>query len=109
METIGAGELFERLGDAQLGVGGRAVSGGEAKQIAIARALATHQPVLLLDEPTAGLDANAQAAVLAAVERLRGKRTVVIVTHRPEPLAIADAVIELSAPTTERAADRVAP
>ena len=93
MEAIGAGELFDRLGTLQLGVGGRAVSGGEAKQIAIARALATNKPVLLLDEPTSGLDARAQAAVLAAIEKLRGKRTVLLVTHRPEPLAIADAVI----------------
>jgi ABC-type multidrug transport system fused ATPase/permease subunit len=109
METIGAEALFERLGTAQLGVGGRAVSGGEAKQIAIARALATNKPVLLLDEPTAGLDARAQAAVLAAIERLRGKRTVVLVTHRPEPLAIADAVIRLEEPREERAEGPRAP
>ena len=105
METIGAGALYERLEGAQLGVGGRAVSGGEAKQIAIARALATNRPVLLLDEPTNGLDDRAQAAVLAAIERLRGKRTVLLVTHRAEPLAIADDVIEFSeAASRERAA-----
>jgi ABC-type multidrug transport system fused ATPase/permease subunit len=105
METIGAAALHERLGDAQLGVGGRAVSGGEAKQIAIARALATNKPVLLLDEPTSGLDDRAQAAVLAAIERLRGKRTVLLVTHRPEPLAIADEVIDFSeVASRERAA-----
>jgi len=109
MEAIGAGDLRERLGDAQLGVGGRAVSGGEAKQIAIARALATNKPVLLLDEPTAGLDPRAQAAVLAAVERLRGKRTVVIVTHRAEPLAIADEAIELTEASAARAAGPDAP
>ncbi len=93
MSAIGAGSLAERLGDAQLGAGGRALSGGEQKQIAIARALATSQPVLLLDEPTSGLDDRAQALVLSAIERLRGQRTVLVVTHRPEPLAIADQVI----------------
>ncbi len=103
METIGAGSLYDRLGESQLGVGGRAVSGGEAKQIAIARALATNKPVLLLDEPTSGLDDRAQAAVLAAIERLRGKRTVLLVTHRPEPIAIADEVIDLTAQSRERA------
>ncbi len=110
METIGARALYEKLGDAQLGVGGRALSGGEQKQVAIARALATNKPVLLLDEPTAGLDDRAQAAVLAAIERLRGKRTVILVTHRPEPCAIADAVITLDAERSEeRAADLRAP
>jgi ABC-type multidrug transport system fused ATPase/permease subunit len=97
MDAIGALDLYERLGDAQLGVGGRALSGGEQKQVAIARALATSRPILLLDEPTAGLDERAQAAVLAAVAKLRGKRTIILVTHRPEPMVIADAVVDLIA------------
>jgi ABC-type transport system involved in cytochrome bd biosynthesis fused ATPase/permease subunit len=71
------------------------VSGGERQWIALARAVATGQPVLLLDEPTSGLDAESQRHVLEAIERLRGSRTVLIVTHRPEPLAIADMVIRL--------------
>ncbi|HEY2367480.1 MAG TPA: ABC transporter ATP-binding protein [Polyangiaceae bacterium] len=108
MEAIGALALYERLGEAQLGVGGRALSGGEQKQVAIARALATNKPILLLDEPTSGLDDQAQALVLAAIEKLRGKRTVIIVTHRPEPRAIADRVINL-APTEERETDLRAP
>ena len=108
MDAIGATELYERLGDAQLGVGGRALSGGEQKQVAIARALATNKPILLLDEPTSGLDDTAQAIVLSAIEKLRGKRTVVIVTHRPEPRAIADRVITLE-PREERASDLRAP
>jgi len=106
MAAIGACDLFDRLGNAQLGVGGRTLSGGEQKQVAIARALATNKPILLLDEPTSGLDDNAQAAVLAAIARLRGKRTVLIVTHRPEPLAIADAVLTLGEGTSEVRAGR---
>jgi ABC-type multidrug transport system fused ATPase/permease subunit len=109
MAAIGALDLLERLGDARLGVGGRALSGGEQKQVAIARALATHKPVLLLDEPTTGLDDRAQAAVLAAVARLRGERTVLLVTHRPEPLAIADAVISLTEGRASRDEDRPEP
>jgi len=108
MDAIGARDLYERLGDAQLSVGGRALSGGEQKQVAIARALATNKPILLLDEPTSGLDDTAQALVLSAIEKLRGKRTVIIVTHRPEPRAIADRVIMLE-PTRERASDLRAP
>jgi ABC-type transport system involved in cytochrome bd biosynthesis fused ATPase/permease subunit len=49
-----------------------------------------------LDEPTAGLDAASQAEVLRAIERLRGRRTVLMVTHRPEPLAIADQVVRVA-------------
>ncbi len=108
MMTIGADALYEKLGDAQLGVGGRALSGGEQKQVAIARALATNKPVLLLDEPTSGLDDRTQAAVLAAIEKLRGKRTVILVTHRAEPCAIADKVITFEV-SEERAVDLPAP
>jgi ABC-type bacteriocin/lantibiotic exporter with double-glycine peptidase domain len=51
---------------------------------------------LLLDEPTSGLDSASQARVLDAIRRLRGQRTVLMVTHRPEPLAIADRVIRVA-------------
>jgi ABC-type multidrug transport system fused ATPase/permease subunit len=97
LEPIGAAHLVEQLDGARLGAAGRAVSGGERQWIALARAMATGQPVLLLDEPTSGLDARAQARVLDAIARLRGERTVLLVTHRPEPLAIADQVVRLSA------------
>jgi ABC-type multidrug transport system fused ATPase/permease subunit len=95
LDPIGAGHLAARLDGARLGAGGRAVSGGERQWIALARAIATRQPVLLLDEPTSGLDVAAQRCVLDAIARLRGQRTVLIVTHRPEPLAVADAVVSL--------------
>ena len=96
LASIGAEHLVAAVGSARLGAGGRVVSGGERQWIALARAVATRLPVLLLDEPTSGLDGAAQARVLDAIVRLRGERTVVMVTHRPEPLAIADAVIHLA-------------
>ncbi len=95
LASLGAEHLVEALKDERLGAGGRAVSGGERQWIALARAVATGLPVLLLDEPTSGLDPVSQARVLSAISRLRGKRTVVIVTHRPEPIAIADAVVRV--------------
>lgn len=97
LNPIGAAHLAAELGGARLGVGGRVVSGGERQWIALARAIATRQPVLLLDEPTSGLDSESQRRVLDAIAGLRGKRTVVIVTHRPEPLALADEVVRLVA------------
>ncbi len=95
LESIGAGHLVPALDGARLGAGGRSVSGGERQWIALARAIATRQPVLLLDEPTSGLDAEAQRRVLEAVSRLRGHRTVLLVTHRSEPLGVADLVVRL--------------
>jgi len=94
LEELGARSLATAVGDATL-AGDRLVSGGERQWIAVARALATRLPVLLLDEPTASLDAAAQARMLRAIASLRGTRTVVIVTHRPEPLTIADVVVRL--------------
>jgi len=61
--------------------------------------------VLLLDEPTSGLDAASQALVLRAIARLRGVRSVVLVTHRPEPLAICDRVVQLGASEVVEAVD----
>jgi ABC-type multidrug transport system fused ATPase/permease subunit len=98
---LGAAHLPAALDGGRLGAGGRAVSGGEKQWIAIARAIATRQPVLLLDEPTNGLDPRAERAVLDAIGRLRGKRTVILVTHRREPLSIADVVLRLEPSTAE--------
>lgn len=95
LEPFGAGHLVEALREARLGAGGRGVSGGERQWIALARAIATKQPVVVLDEPTSGLDPSAQRAVLDAIAALRGRRTVILVTHRSEPAAIADVVVHL--------------
>lgn len=94
LADLGATELVRSLGEDVLATM-RPVSGGERQWIAVARALATGLPTLLLDEPTSALDGAAQERLLAAIARLRGKRTVVLVTHRPEPLAIADIVVRL--------------
>jgi ABC-type multidrug transport system fused ATPase/permease subunit len=99
LSRLGAARLVDQLRGARLGGGGRQVSGGERQWIALARAVASGQPVLLLDEPTSSLDADSQSVVLAAIARLRGERTVLLVTHRPEPLALADLVIHLDPET----------
>jgi ABC-type transport system involved in cytochrome bd biosynthesis fused ATPase/permease subunit len=94
LSLLGADGLVDREGD-HLTAGGPELSGGERQWVAIARALSTGLPVLLLDEPTAGLDEASQARVLAALASVRGKRTILLVTHRPEPLALADRVVRL--------------
>jgi ABC-type transport system involved in cytochrome bd biosynthesis fused ATPase/permease subunit len=97
LRPIGADALVEATAGRRLGPGGVAVSGGERQWIALGRALATSQPVLLLDEPTSGLDPASQAEVLDAIARLRGSRSILLVTHRPEPLALADLIIRIEA------------
>ena len=94
LAQLGNEALGASLGDEVLGTV-RPLSGGERQWIAVARALATGLPVLLLDEPTSALDGASQARLLEAIARLRGERTVILVTHRPEPLAIADVIVRL--------------
>jgi subfamily B ATP-binding cassette protein MsbA len=90
-------EFADRFGgfDAEVGEGGRRLSGGQRQRLALARALVRNSPVLLLDEPTAGLDAESKRLVLAALTRVAGDRTLVTVTHDPEVAACADRVIVL--------------
>jgi ABC-type multidrug transport system fused ATPase/permease subunit len=94
--TLGAFRLVRDLGETKLGAGGRPLSGGERRWVSLARALATGLPVLLLDEPTVGLDAQARAAVLDVLRQVKGKRSVVVASHDAEVLALADDVVTLS-------------
>lgn len=73
------------------------LSGGQARRVAITRALLKDAPILLLDEPTEGLDATAQHAVLQSLEGLMAGRTTLVTTHRPQVLRHVDHVIVLHA------------
>jgi ABC-type transport system involved in cytochrome bd biosynthesis fused ATPase/permease subunit len=86
--------------DTLLGAGGLGISGGERARLAIARALLSGRPVLLLDEPVAQLDHPTAVAVLDDLLSARGGRSVVVVSHRPEGLAGADGIMDLAAGTS---------
>ncbi|MFI8182019.1 thiol reductant ABC exporter subunit CydD [Actinacidiphila glaucinigra] len=78
-----------------LGEGGAGLSAGQRQRIALARAFLADRPLLLLDEPTAALDGETEAAVVDAVRRLAAGRTVLLVVHRPALLAVADRTVRL--------------
>jgi thiol reductant ABC exporter CydD subunit len=81
--------------EAEVGEGGARLSGGEVQRLALARAFLKDAPVLVLDEPTAHLDAESEAAVVDAMLRLRRDRTVLLIAHRLPSLASADRVAVL--------------
>ena len=84
--------------DTRLGRGGVGLSLGQRQRLGLARALGSAADVLLLDEPTAHLDAHTEERVLRAiVERARAGATVVVVGHREPVVAIGDRVVEVTA------------
>jgi ATP-binding cassette, subfamily B, bacterial len=82
--------------DTRLGQRGRLLSGGQRQRVALARALLLDSRVLVLDEPTTGLDAAASRALAATLRQLAGQRTVVVASHDPAVLEAADDVIHVS-------------
>jgi ATP-binding cassette, subfamily C, bacterial CydD len=85
-----------------VGDGGRPLSAGERRRIALARAFARDAPFVIVDEPTADLDPTSAEVVAEAVERLRQGRMVLLIAHRPELVAHADRVVTLPGGTVVR-------
>jgi thiol reductant ABC exporter CydD subunit len=100
LQSAGFGPLLAALPagvDTAVGDGGRPLSAGEAQRLALARAFVRDADLVILDEPTAHLDASAAAAVTDAVAVLCATRTALIITHDPALAAKADRIVELCA------------
>lgn len=96
LDSAGLGGLLDLLPeglDTMLGAGGRGLSGGERARLAIARAVVSGRPVVLLDEPVAHLDHPTAVAVLHDLRTAATERTVVMVSHRADGLDGFDAVV----------------
>ncbi|MBK9178615.1 MAG: thiol reductant ABC exporter subunit CydD [Acidimicrobiales bacterium] len=94
----GAAGFIDELPDGyqtRVGEGGRPLSTGERRRIALARAFLRDASLVILDEPTADLDPAGAAVVAAAVGRLGASRTVVVLAHRDELARTADRVLRL--------------
>ncbi|PIM85552.1 heme ABC transporter ATP-binding protein/permease CydC [Raoultella planticola] len=94
LERVGLEKLLEDSGlNAWLGEGGRQLSGGELRRLAIARALLHDAPLMLLDEPTEGLDATTESQILNLLAEVMREKTVLMVTHRLRGLARFNRII----------------
>ena len=82
--------------DTPLGESGVRLSGGQRRRVALARAVVSSAPVVLLDEPTTSLDAEAARQVVGAIRSATRDRTVLLVTHDPVLAAIADRTVHVS-------------
>ena len=100
LATAGLGTWFGELPDGldtRLGAGGRGVSGGERTRLAVARAVVSGRPVILLDEPVAHLDHPTAVALMRDVATAFADRAMVVGMHRPEGMDALDVVVRLVA------------
>ena len=94
-ETANAREFIERMPegyDTIVGERGVTLSGGQRQRIAIARAVIRNSPILILDEPSSGLDASSEKLVFEALDRLMEGKTSIVIAHRLSTIRRADTI-----------------
>lgn len=99
LEQVGLDLVIDALPnglDTRLGDQGAGLSGGELRRLALARVLLRNARMIVLDEPTAGLDAANERLVLTCLQQLAQGRTVLIISHREETIRCCNQVVELA-------------
>jgi ABC-type multidrug transport system fused ATPase/permease subunit len=89
--------------DTVIGDQGVKLSGGQRQRLSLARTLIRNPPILVLDEATAMFDPAGEASFIGQSRELLGQRTVILITHRPASLAVANRVVALGASGAESA------
>lgn len=93
LKQVGLASLIKNQGlDSWIGEGGRQLSGGEQRRLGIARALLYDAPVILLDEPTEGLDAKTEKQILLQLQQHCCDKTLLVITHRLQGLEKMDQI-----------------
>ncbi|MDF1612177.1 thiol reductant ABC exporter subunit CydC [Stygiobacter electus] len=82
--------------DTNIGELGKKLSGGEAKRLAIARAILRNTPIIIFDEATSHLDQETESKILSMLEKLKGEKTIIFITHRTNNLQIFNNVIKIN-------------
>lgn len=91
-QSVGAVERAISQLDSKIGPGGVQPSGGESQKLCLARLLLQSPEVMVLDEPTAALDLDSEKRIIETLRRVKENHAVVVISHRPALLAIADKV-----------------
>lgn len=96
LEAAGLTKDIARFKDGvfhKIGQDGRALSGGQRQRLALARTFLADRPIVIMDEPTTGLDQVLSFKVMKALQKLGKSKTVLLVTHNPTEIALADRVL----------------
>jgi ATP-binding cassette, subfamily C, bacterial CydD len=108
LRLVGLAEVVAAIPDGlatRLGWSGEALSGGQARRLALARALLCGAEMLVLDEPTAHLDPKTEENLIETIVALTPLRTIVVASHSPAVLARCDPILRLNLDQTMRMAD----
>jgi subfamily B ATP-binding cassette protein MsbA len=94
-QLAGAHEFIEKLPakyEEEISEQGQNLSGGQKQRISIARALLTEAPIIIMDEPTSALDPHHEQLIIQTLKRLKGQRTIILVSHRLSTVADCDQI-----------------